>query len=148
MKVENGALFLQKKDYELLAEFRYALRRFLRFSEQAARKYDLAPQQYQALLAIEGFKGRNYVTIGELAEQLQIAHHTAVELVQRLEKIRLVQRQPMPGDQRKVWIVLSNKGRELLEKLYLIHRHEIRSIGPKITKLLHEATEKMPGELD
>ncbi|MDR0532581.1 MAG: MarR family transcriptional regulator [Verrucomicrobiales bacterium] len=146
MEIEKSTLLLQKKDYELLAEFRYALRRFLRFSEQAAKKYNLAPQQYQALLAIEGFKGRNHVTVGELAEQLQVAHHTAVELVQRLEKIQLVRRQNLPGDQRKVWISLTNKGMELLEKLYLIHRREIRSVGPQISKLLREAAEKMPGE--
>ena len=75
---------LSKADYEALAEFRYALRKFLGFSETAAGKYGVTPQQYQALLAIEGFPGRNWVTIGELAEQMRIAHHSAVGLVDRI----------------------------------------------------------------
>lgn len=137
---------LRKEDYELLAEFRYTLRRFLHFSEHAAKRHDLTPQQHQALLAIEGFPGRNRVSVGELAEQLQIAHHSAVGLVDRLEKAALVQREHVSGDKRKVWVSLTPHGLELLEKLSRVHRDEIRSVGPHLSNLLRDAAERMPGE--
>lgn len=73
----------KKSDYEALAAFRYALRQFLRFSEDAAATEGLSPQQHQALLAIKGFPGRDSVTIGELAEKLQVRHNSAIGLVDR-----------------------------------------------------------------
>jgi DNA-binding MarR family transcriptional regulator len=73
-----------KAEYETLAAFRYNLRHFLRFSESAAESTGLTSRQYQALLAIKGFPARDCITVGELAEQLQIAHHSAVGLVDRL----------------------------------------------------------------
>ena len=81
-----------KIHYELLAELRHALRRFQRFSQEAARAAGLTPQQHQALLAIKGFPGRDYVSIGELAERMQLRHHSAVGLVDRLARRRLVRR--------------------------------------------------------
>lgn len=146
MKKENNSAFLRKEDYEVLAEFRYTLRKFLRFSEEAAVKYDLTPQQYQALLAIEGFPGRNYITVGELAERLQIAHHSAVGLADRLEKTSLVVRRVDSDDRRKVWLSLTKSGLNLLEKLYRVHRSELLSVGPRLTSLLRIAAEKMPGD--
>jgi len=136
---------LQKQDYELLAEFRYLLRCFLRFSERAALQYHLAPQQYQALLAIEGYPGRNHVTIGELAERLQVAHHSAVGLVDRMEKNHLVRRAPEPGDGRKVSVSLTEEGHRLLENIYRLHREELRSLGPRLGELLHTAADTLPG---
>jgi len=108
---------LSKADYELLAEFRRTLRVYLGFSEKAARAHGLQPQQYQALLAVEGFPGRNWVTIGELAAHLQIAHHSAVGLVDRLEALDLVKRTPSQEDRRKVTVSLTRAGRRLLAKL-------------------------------
>ncbi len=137
---------LAKADYELLAEFRYALRVFLGFSEKAARSHGLKPQQYQALLAIEGFPGRNWVTVGELAEQLQVAHHSAVGLIDRLETIRLVQRAVSDDDRRKVIVSLTRTGRTILEKLYRVHRAELRTTGPKIASLLQKASQQLPQE--
>ena len=90
--MESHEESLSKTDYETLAEFRYALRKFLGFSEAAASEHGVTPQQYQALLAIEGFPERNWVTIGELAEQMRVAHHSAVGLVDRMETMRLVKR--------------------------------------------------------
>jgi len=136
---------LKKEDYELLAEFRYLLRCFLRFSERAALQYQLAPQQYQALLAIEGYPGRNHVTIGELADRLQIAHHSAVGLVDRMEKNRLVRRAPEPGDGRKVSVSLTPEGHRFLENIYRLHREELRSVGPRLGELLRTAADTLPG---
>ena len=72
-------------EYELLAAFRYALRQFLRFSEEAAKGIGMTPQQHQALLAIKGFPGRDRVTIGELAERLQLEPQKVAGLIRRLE---------------------------------------------------------------
>ncbi len=135
---------LSKKDYEALAAFRYALRKFLGFSEAAARQYGLTPQQYQGLLAIEGFPGRNWVSVGELAEQLRIAHHSAVGLIDRMESMRLVRRSPSQEDRRRVQVSLTSKGLKLLEKMYRIHRDELRSTGPRLATLLHQAAAQIP----
>ncbi len=138
---------LTKADYELLAEFRYTLRSFLRFSEQAASEHGLTPQQYQALLAIEGFPGRNSITIGELAKQLQTAHHSAVGLADRLEALSLIRRTPCQKDRRRVLVSLTEKGLAALEKLYRIHRAELRSLGPNLAALLRKASENIPADL-
>lgn len=135
---------LTKSDYESLAEFRYSLRKFLSFSESAASEYGVLPQQYQALLAIEGFPGRNWVTIGELAEQMRIAHHSAVGMVDRMEKLRLVTRTASRTDRRRVEVSLTRKGRQLLEKLYLVHRAELRSSGPQLVAALQKAAARIP----
>ncbi len=130
---------LAKADLELLAEFRYRLRRFLGFSEQAAAGHGVTPHQYQALLAIEGFPGKNQVTIGELAEQMQVAPHTAVGLVNRLERLKLARRTPSREDRRQVHVMLTPPGRRLLEKLYHVHRAELRVVGPQLAELLRRA---------
>lgn len=135
---------LSKRDYETLAEFRYALRKFLGFSETAARQHGVSPQQYQALLAIEGFPGRNRVSIGELAEQMRIAHHSAVGLVDRMETMQLVRRLPTEQDRRRVEVTLTTKGRKLLEKLYCVHRDELRSSGAQLAALLRKAARRIP----
>ncbi len=148
MRKNSSSSRLRKEDYELLAEFRYTLRRFLRFSEQAAAEHDLTPQQYQALLAIEGFPGRNHVTVGELAERLQVEHHSTVGLVDRLENAGLVRRTPSPEDGRKVSVSLLPRGLRLLEKVYRLHRNELKSVGPHLTTLLRKAAEAIPGETE
>ncbi|MET0263347.1 MAG: MarR family winged helix-turn-helix transcriptional regulator [Rariglobus sp.] len=137
---EKPAIPLDKANYELLAEFRYTLRKFLGFSEAAAASRGVTAQQYQALLAIEGFPGRNWVTIGELAEQLRVAHHSAVGLVDRMETLKLVRRAKSAEDARRVHVTLAPKGRAVLEKLYLAHRAELKTIGPKLVGLLQKAS--------
>ena len=138
---------LTKSDYELLAEFRYTLRSFLHFSEQAASEHGLTPQQYQALLAIEGFPGRNSITIGELAGQLQVVHHSAVGLADRLEALSLIPRTQCSRDRRRVLVSLTPEGLASLEKLYRIHRAELRSLGPNLVQFLRKASKKMPVDL-
>ncbi len=86
---------LTKREYETLAAFRFSLRQFLRFSEEAAKSEGTTPQQYLALLAIKGYPGREWATVGELAERLQVQHHSAVGLVDRLAGEGMVSREPL-----------------------------------------------------
>jgi DNA-binding MarR family transcriptional regulator len=129
---------LAKADYEALARLRYHLRRFLSFSEKAAIAAGVTPRQHQALLAIKGFPGRDQVTIGELAEQLQIAHHTTVELADRLVAQGLVTRSSGNQDRRTVFLRVARKGETLLTRLSLAHRAEIQRIGPRLSALLED----------
>lgn len=129
---------LTKAEYERLAAFRFALRQFLHFSETAAHTARLAPQQHQALLAIKGFPGRDWVNVQELAERLHLRHHSVVELVNRLEAERLVRREPDPSDGRKVRLQLSARGERVLAKLSAAHRKELNRIGPQLARLLAE----------
>lgn len=133
--------WMTNRDYQTLAEFRYELRKFLHFSEVAAQEYDLTPQQYQAILAIEGFPGRNRVTIGELAEQLQIAAHSAVGLVDRLQSCGLIERHPSQEDRRQVFVQLTKRGRAKLEQLAGAHHRELQTVGPLLVALLKSVTE-------
>jgi len=132
---------LAKADFELLAEFRYTLRRFLGFSEAAALRQGVTPQQYQALLAIEGYPGRNWVSISELAGQMHIAPHSAVGLVDRMSALGLVRRTPSREDRRRVHVTLTPRGLRVLEKLYRTHRAELAKIGPQLGRLLRRAAE-------
>jgi DNA-binding MarR family transcriptional regulator len=116
---------LTKSDYEALARFRYGIRRFLRFSENAVRSQGLMPQQYQLLLAIKGFPGRDWGTITELAERLQLKHHSAVGLVSRCVAAGYVTRNDHPTDRRVAVIRLTDRGEEILEQLANIHRAEL-----------------------
>lgn len=125
-----------KEDYETLSAFRYALRRFLRFSESAAENAGLTPQQHQALLAIKGFPGRDQVTIGELAERLQLRHHSAVGLVDRLEERSLILRKPSVADRREVNVRVSRRGMNLLERLSAAHKEELQRIAPQLATLI------------
>lgn len=127
---------MKKSEYELLAAFRYALRRFLRFSEEGAASVGLTPKQYQAMLAIRGFPGRDSIRIGELAERLQIRHHSAVGLADRLAALGLVVRVQSPDDKRQVLLSLTAGGEKVLEQLASMHRAELRRIGPEINQLL------------
>lgn len=127
---------ISKAQYEVLASFRFALRKFLRFSEDAAHASGLTPQQHQALLAIKGYPGRDRVTIGELADRLQVAHHSAVGLVDRLTKEKLVARETSDSDRRQVFVTLTARGEEVLEALAWAHREQLRRISPEISSLL------------
>jgi DNA-binding MarR family transcriptional regulator len=127
---------LGKADYEMLAAFRFTLRRFLSFSEEAAREIGLASQQYQALLAVKGYPGGEAITINELALQLLIKHNSAVGLVDRLEAEGLVRRQPAARDRRKVDILLTAKGTRILERLAATHHAELARIEPQLRQFL------------
>lgn len=129
---------LTESEYQMLAIFRYHLRRFLEFSEGAAQAAGLTPRQYQALLAIKGSTQRERLTIGELAEQLRIVHHAAVELVDRLCAQNLVERHPSLDDRRKVFVKLSRAGSRILDKLAAAHRGELRRLSPGLLPMLEK----------
>lgn len=127
---------LSTHDYQALAEFRHQLRNFLAFSEQAARAVGLEPQQHQLLLTLKGLAGQDRVTISDLAERLKIQHHSTVELVNRMVERDLVQRNRDEQDQRRVLVTLTTHGDEVLRRLSLLHRAELRSAGPDLVHAL------------
>ena len=128
---------LTMNDYQALAEFRYQIRRFLHFSEQVAREAGLEPQQHQLLLALKGLPEGRKATIGELAERLQIQHHSTVELIDRMVERDLVQRSRDDEDQRRVFIKLTPQGEEVLRKLSLLHHTELQTTGPTLVQALN-----------
>ncbi|HEY6821142.1 MAG TPA: MarR family transcriptional regulator [Burkholderiales bacterium] len=121
---------LGTRDYAQLAAFRQALRGFLRFSEAAAAAAGLTGQHYQAMLVLRACAEGRRVTINDLAQQLLIKHNSAVGLVDRLVEERLVVREPSTADRRKVELRLTEHGRQVLAKLVVAHREELRRIGP------------------
>ena len=128
-------------DYEALAELRYQIRRFLHFSEQASRAAGLEPRQHQLLLAPKDTRPR----IGELAERLQIQHHSTVELVNRLANGGYVRRERGGEDHREVLISLTPKGEKVLRELSLHHKSELRNAGPMLVAALKRAMQASGG---
>ncbi len=120
---------LSKRDFEKLAHFRYQLRRFLRFSEEVTRRHGITVQQYLLLLQIKGFPGREWATIGELAERLQAQPHGVVSLVSRCEQGGLIRRCASLVDRRQVEVRLTGKGERCLQQLAQLHRAELMSLG-------------------
>jgi DNA-binding MarR family transcriptional regulator len=120
-------------DYLALAEFRYQIRRFLHFSEAAARGLEIEPQQHQLLLAV---KTAESPTIGFLAERLQIRHHSAVELIDRMAASGMVERAHSEVDRRQVLISLTHEGERILKKLSAEHVRELRERGPALVSSL------------
>jgi len=116
-------------DYRALAAFRYELRRFLAFSERAARAAGLEPQQHQLLLAVRGLPEGTEPTIGAIAERLCLEHHTTVALVDKLEARGFVRRQRSSTDRRKVWVVLETAGTKALEALSRLHKAQLTTAG-------------------
>jgi len=127
---------LTDSDYQSLAEFRYQVRRFLRFSEEAARKAGIEPRQHQLLLAVKGMPRHEKPRIGVLAERLQIEPHSAVELANRLAKSGYVRRQRDREDRREVILSLTAKAEKLLRELSLDHHAELRTAGPALMAAL------------
>jgi DNA-binding MarR family transcriptional regulator len=123
-------------EFQALAEFRYQIRRFLRFSEDQARASGIEPQQHQLLLAIRGLPDGVKPTIGELASRMLIRHHSAVELVNRLSEHGAVERVPAEEDHRVVFVRLTKKGETLLHSLSVAHHDELRDQGPELMKAL------------
>jgi DNA-binding MarR family transcriptional regulator len=130
---------LSPAEYRALAEFRYQIRRYLQFSAEAARQHGLEPQQHQLLLAIRGLPDEARPTIRELAERLQIQHHSAVELVNRLADHGAIRREHTGADRREVLLRLTPHGAALLRRLSLAHHIELEKTGPVLVKALTTA---------
>jgi DNA-binding MarR family transcriptional regulator len=129
---------LSDRDYRALARFRHALRVFQRFSEDAARAAGTTPAQHQLLLAIRGFRGDGSPVIGDLADALQLRHHSVVELVDRADTAGLVRRSTDPLDQRRQRVELTAAGRDVLEELSVVHRDELRRFRSEMFDVLRE----------
>jgi DNA-binding MarR family transcriptional regulator len=127
---------LTLSDYESLAQLRYQIRRFVHFSEDAAREAGLEPRQQQLLLALKGLPRDVRPRIAELAERLQIQHHSAVELVNRLVAGGYVRRRRTGEDRREVLLELTAKSERVLRNLALHHKHELRRQGPDLVRAL------------
>lgn len=119
---------VSEADIESIAAFRYAIRRFMRFSEQASRREHITPQQHQLLLAIKGFPTRDYATVSELAHRLQMRQHSVVGLIDRTVRLGLVRRERGKEDRREVFIYLTDKGEEALARLTELHRQELETM--------------------
>lgn len=131
-----SARLLSERDYRLLADFRGELREFLCFSENAAREVGLHPQQHQALLLICGSPGGSSFALGELAHRLKIRHHSAVELVNRMEAKGLVRKAADPADRRRVLLKLTPRSRKLLRELSTSHKAELARLAPALKEIL------------
>jgi DNA-binding MarR family transcriptional regulator len=130
---DAGAAPLSKRDFEALAQFRFGIRRYLRFSEETVRRDGLTPQQYQLMLALKGFPGRDWATVREIADRLQLRHHSVVELINRAQAEGLVERGPDPHDRRLVRVFLTDHGERVLARLSALHRAELHRLQPMLT---------------
>jgi DNA-binding MarR family transcriptional regulator len=129
---------LTNEDFQALAAFRAALRQFVRFSEEAARDAGLTPQQHQALVAIRGHVGDEPPTVGELAEALQVKHHSAVGLVDRIVQRGFARREPSTVDNRRVHVAITPAGDDVLRSLTAAHREEHRQLADVLRRLTVE----------
>jgi DNA-binding MarR family transcriptional regulator len=127
---------LTLSDYQALAEFRYQIRKFLHFSEQAVQAAGLERGQYQLMLAIKGISEGIRPRIRELADRMQIQHHSAVELINRLEAGGYVKRERAREDRREVLLALTAKGERTLEELAMHHHDELQSAAPDLVAAL------------
>jgi DNA-binding MarR family transcriptional regulator len=134
---------LTLNDYQSLAELRHQIRCFLHFSETAARDAGLEPRQHQLMLSLKGLPPGVRPRIGELAERLQIQHHSAVELVNRLAAGGYVRRHRGGQDRREVLLTLTHKGEKVLRELSLHHRAELKNAGPALVASLRKAMQRI-----
>ena len=128
--------------FQAMAEIRYQIRRFLRFSETVARQAGIEPQQHQLLLAVKGLPDGVSPTIGVLAERMQLQHHSTGGLVDRLVERGFLVRLRATNDKRQVLVKLTHDGENFLQKLALPHLHEIQSIGPRCVTVMQSLIEK------
>jgi DNA-binding MarR family transcriptional regulator len=119
---------LRKSDYAALAKFRSSLRRFLHETSEAARKHGVTPQQHQVMLSIKGMEGRNWLSISELADSMQVRHHSMVALVDRCEKAGIVLRSRGTVDRRVARVSLTPKGEKLIEQLSSENKRELNRL--------------------
>jgi CheY-like chemotaxis protein/DNA-binding MarR family transcriptional regulator len=135
---------LQLDDFRALAEWRHQIRKFLSFSEEAARSVGLEPQQHQLLLAVKGLPEGFAPTITGIAERMAVRHHTVVEMVDRLAARGIVRREPSPSDKRSVLVVLTPRAERLIRCLSSEHRDQLRTSGPALVTAISRVLEGKP----
>ena len=133
---------ISSSDYRALAAFRYEIRKFLAFSEQAARDAGIEPQQHQLLLAVRGLPEGTRPTIGAIAERLCVKHHTAVALVDKLEASGLIARERSTEDRREVLLHLTREGEAVLRALSSLHRQQLQSAGHEVILALQNILDR------
>lgn len=136
---------ISPSEMQALVQFRYQIRRFLRFSEEAARAAGLEPQQYVLMLAIRGTQPEGQPTISSIADRLQIQHHSAVELIDRSVERALVRRTRDNADRRQVLVDLTPKGERLLRELAAHHRDALGQAAPALVESLNTLMAGMSG---
>jgi len=123
-------------EFETLANFRYQIRKFLRFSKDLLSSEDLTPDQYQALLAIRASSSNGKLSIRDLAEQLQVRHHSTVGIVDQLVHRAAVVREVATDDRRKILLTLTPKGEEMVQRLAPPHHRELSRLCPEMIDTL------------
>ncbi len=129
---------LTAADYRALAGFRHQIRRFLHFSETAARAAGIQPQQHQLMLTVKGMDPAVEPTVGHIAERLHLRHHSVVELADRLSEVGLIRKRRAENDRRRVLLEITRRGEAMLRKLSIIHRAELQSLRAALINSLDE----------
>jgi DNA-binding MarR family transcriptional regulator len=132
MTTDQSSKPVTLRQYRALADFRYELRRFLRYSEDVTRRHGVTPLQYQLLLQVKGYPGNEEATVGGVAKRLQAKHHGVVALVSRCEDLGLVTRRVSDYDRRAIVVGLTPKGERLVERLARLHRNELLVIRGRL----------------
>lgn len=146
MSSSGSGSAISDKGFQQLAEFRYRIRQFLHFSEEAARATGIEPQQHQLLLAIKGLPPHMRPTVTALSSRLCLRHHSTVELINRLVERRAVTRRHCEEDRREVLVELTAHGEELLQRLSVLHWQELQTSGPALSQALHAVARHTPAE--
>lgn len=124
----HDGLPVNKHDFETLSDFRYQIRKFVRFSEEVARQHGITPLQYLVLLHIKGYPGREWATVGELAERLQTQQHGVVALISRCEKLGFVERRRSAEDRRRIEVHLLEDGQRVVARIARLHQAQLTSL--------------------
>jgi len=136
---------LTSDDFRALAEFRYEIRAFLHFSEEAARSEGLSPQQHQLLLVLKGLPEGVEPTVRTIAERLRLRHHSAVELTTRLATSGLIRKQSDREDRRRVRLVITPRGEAVLRRLSVIHRTQLKTRGKDLIRSIRKILKENEG---
>jgi DNA-binding MarR family transcriptional regulator len=127
---------ISHEEYSRIAEFRFRIRQFLHFSEEAARAHGIEPQQHQLLLAIKGLPKGARPTIKAVSSRLCLRHHSTVELADRLVVRGAISRRHSDEDAREVLLELTPHGEQILRELHVLHWQELQKSAPLLTDSL------------
>ena len=142
MRRDTNTNDVTQSDYRALAEFRYQIRRYLAFGDQAAESAGLRSRQYQLLLALKGMPDGMEASIKNLADRLGIRHHSTVELVDRLEKRGLIKRERSNVHRSFVFVRITKEGESMLRKLVASRKADLKVAGPILVKALTTLTKQ------